>query len=91
MGSKAMQDMMNEVSKQLIDKEFVEEQIIIPKHKAVDPHIELKAPLIYSPGLSPATEMALMVTDLKGEHILKVDMFSKYQVIYFLLLFSKIL
>lgn len=88
-----MQDMMNEVSKQLIDKEFVEEQIIVPKHKAVDPHIELKAPLIYSPGLSPATEMALMVTDLKGEHILKVDMFSKYQVIifHFLLLFPKIL
>lgn len=84
-----MQDMMNEVSRQLIDKEFIEEQIIVPKHKPTDPHIDLKAPLIYSPGLSPTTEMTLMVADLKGEHILKVDRFSKYQVIifHFLLLF----
>lgn len=78
-----MQDMIGEVSKQLISKEFIEEPILVAKHKPVDPHLDSKAPLTYVPGGSISTfkEVPQVVPELLGKHILKVDMFSRYQVI----------
>ncbi|XP_054723168.1 CAD protein-like [Uloborus diversus] len=45
--SQSLQNMMNEVAKQLILD--VEEPAIIPKHKLPDPHLDLKLPLFYEP------------------------------------------
>ncbi|GFT04194.1 CAD protein [Nephila pilipes] len=78
--SQTMQDLLiSEVSKQFVKD--VDEQIIIPKHKSVDPHIDSKGPLIYKPGGAGSAfqEVPQRVYELHGKHILKVDMFSRYQ------------
>lgn len=83
MHSQSMQDMMSDISKQFVKD--IDEPIIIPKQKVVDPHIDSKGPLIYSPGRS-VDQLKPSVYELRGKHILKVDMFSRYQVRLFLLI-----
>ncbi|XP_035222284.1 CAD protein-like isoform X1 [Stegodyphus dumicola] len=75
MHTQTMQDFISDVSKQLIKE--VEEPLVVAKHKPVDPHIDLKGPLSYIPSASPSALLA--VPELQGKHILKVDMFSRYE------------
>ncbi|GIY47152.1 CAD protein [Caerostris extrusa] len=75
--TQTMQDMIGEVSKQFVKD--LDEPLIIPKHKTVDPHIDSKGPLIYTPGCSVFLEAPPRVHELQGKHVLKVDMFSRYQ------------
>ncbi|GIY55598.1 CAD protein [Caerostris darwini] len=75
--TQTMQDMIGDVSKQFVKD--LDEPLIIPKHKAVDPHIDSKGPLIYTPGCSAFLETPQRVHELQGKHVLKVDMFSRYQ------------
>ncbi|KAF8767578.1 CAD protein like [Argiope bruennichi] len=77
--SHTMQDIISDVSKQFVKD--VDEPIIVPKHKPVDPHIDSKGPLIYTPGGAGSAfqEFPQRVYELQGRHILKVDMFSRYQ------------
>ncbi|XP_042898576.1 multifunctional protein CAD isoform X2 [Parasteatoda tepidariorum] len=74
--SQSMQDMLSDISKQLVKD--IDEPIIIPKQKLVDPHIDSKGPLIYTPG-GAMDQNKPFVYELRGKSILKVDKFSRYQ------------